>query len=63
MRFHTALALGATLSGALAAVVPSDGSLASRGAQEKYLVELAPDQTRWVTEDEKWALKLVCLQW
>ena len=26
----------------------------------KYLIELAPSETRWVTEEEKWALKLVC---
>lgn len=26
---------------------------------EKYLVELAPGQTRWVTEDEKWELRRV----
>lgn len=26
---------------------------------EKYLVELAPGETRWVTEDEKWELRRV----
>lgn len=26
---------------------------------EKYLVELAPGQTRWVTEEEKWELRRV----
>ena len=24
-----------------------------------YLIELSPDETRWVTEDEKWALRRV----
>lgn len=28
-------------------------------SSEKYLIELAPYQTRWVTEEEKWELKLV----
>ena len=27
---------------------------------EKYLIELAPGNTRWVTEDEKWELRRVC---
>lgn len=26
---------------------------------EKYLVELSPSDRRWVTEDEKWALRRV----
>jgi len=26
---------------------------------DKYLVELAPGETRWVTEDEKWDLRRV----
>ena len=26
---------------------------------EKYLIELAPGETRWVTEDEKWELRRV----
>jgi leucyl aminopeptidase len=26
---------------------------------EKYLIELNPGETRWVTEDDKWALKRV----
>lgn len=26
---------------------------------EKFLVELAPGETRWVTEDEKWELRRV----
>jgi leucyl aminopeptidase len=27
------------------------------GSQERYLIELGPDERRWVTEAEKWALK------
>jgi leucyl aminopeptidase len=34
---------------------------------EKFLIELAPGETQWVTEDDKWALRRVsrvsfCLQ-
>ena len=28
---------------------------------EKFLVELAPGETKWVTEDEKWERRRVCL--
>lgn len=28
---------------------------------DKYLIELAPGDTRWVTEDEKWALRRASL--
>lgn len=27
---------------------------------DKYLIELAPGDTQWVTEDDKWALRRVC---
>lgn len=27
------------------------------GSQERYLIELGPEERRWVTESEKWALK------
>lgn len=28
---------------------------------DQYLIELSPGETRWVTEDEKWALRRVCI--
>ncbi|KAL2836510.1 hypothetical protein BJY01DRAFT_238229 [Aspergillus pseudoustus] len=62
MKLSTALALGATAStGAWAYAIPQQEVLESPNIhheQEKYLVELAPYETRWVTEEEKWALKL-----
>ena len=27
--------------------------------QGEYLIELAPGETRWITEDDKWALRRV----
>jgi leucyl aminopeptidase len=27
---------------------------------DRYLVELAPGETQWVTEEEKWELRRVC---
>jgi hypothetical protein len=31
------------------------------GPEDQYLIELHPGETRWVTEDEKWALRRVGL--
>lgn len=49
MKFVALLALSAT---ALAASIPSQH-------EGKFLIELAPGETRWVTEDQKFELKLV----
>ncbi|KAL2837751.1 hypothetical protein BJX68DRAFT_249561 [Aspergillus pseudodeflectus] len=62
MKLSTALALGATAStGTWAYAVPQQDVLENPNIhheQEQYLIELAPYETRWVTEEEKWALKL-----
>ena len=65
MKFLAPVVLGAIAStGALAAAVPKPQQeplidLPIHYEQERYLVELAPGKTRWVTEEEKWSLKLV----
>lgn len=59
MKFLAPLALSAS---ALAAVIPQEPlgpSIVQNTQQPKWLIELAPYTTRWVTEEEKWALKLV----
>ncbi|KAJ5895388.1 Leucine aminopeptidase 1 [Penicillium taxi] len=61
MKFLTLFALSATASTALAAVIPQAPlaqSVIQTSQQAKWLIELAPYTTRWVTEEEKWALKL-----
>lgn len=60
MKFLT-LALSATAS-AMVIVNPEQQPLAPsivQNPQSKSLIELAPYRTRWVTEEEKWSLKLV----
>lgn len=55
------LVLSATAT-ALALVNPEQQPLAPslvQNPQSKSLIELAPYQTRWVTDEEKWSLKLV----
>lgn len=59
MRFLAALALGATLSSHVLAVPVSESDAGQ--AQEQFLVQVAEDQTKWVTEDGKLALKKVCI--
>jgi leucyl aminopeptidase len=67
MKLSTALTLGAAVQLSSAAAVPQQVPLGSHPLEntqlpsEKYLIELAPYQTRWVTEEEKWELKLVRL--
>ena len=35
-------------------------SVLGNNDQDLYLVELGPGQTRWIAEEEKWALRRVC---
>lgn len=70
MKIPTIVTLGAAAQVASAAVVSyeqtpladqiTDTTSKSPVSQtEKYLVELSPFDTLWVTEEEKWELKLV----
>ena len=66
MKFSTTIALSATASTVLAAVIPQvplGPSIVQNSQQTKWLIELAPYTTRWVTEEEKWELKLVSSSW
>lgn len=40
-------------------VVLGDSQQAAIVEADKYLIELAPGETQWVTEDDKWALRRV----
>lgn len=67
MKLQAVLALGAAIQSTSAAAVPYEQTLLDKTPSskaplpqtEKYLIELAPYDTRWVTEEEKWELKLV----
>jgi bacterial leucyl aminopeptidase len=67
MKLQNVLALGAAIQSTSAAAVPyGQAPLAEQPSTktslphaEKFLIELAPYDTRWVTEEEKWELKLV----
>lgn len=53
-----AVSLVATAT-ALSIARPDQVALGVTSEVEKYLIELSPGETRWVTEDEKWALRRV----
>ena len=54
-----AVSLAATAT-ALSVARPDQAALGVTPEVEKYLIELSPGETRWVTEDEKWVLRRVC---
>lgn len=44
-------------------VIPDDNQafLGNNVQSDKYLVELGPGETRWISEEDKWSLKRVCV--
>jgi len=41
---------------------PDQAIIGNEGADDDdYLIELAPGETRWIKEDEKWELRRVCI--
>ena len=60
MKYINLLAVSlATTTTALSILNPNQAVLGDSPEVERYLIELEPGETRWVTEDEKWALKRV----
>ena len=58
MKLSSVLALSAATS--VLARVPDHLQQAPLVNEEKFLIELGPGETRWITEDEKWELRRVC---
>ncbi len=61
MRYIHQLALAATAVTGLSISLHQQEVLHEQvpASYEKFLIELQPGETRWVSEDEKWALKRV----
>lgn len=60
MKCLSILAVSLTVTAtALSIARPDQAALGVTSEVEKYLIELSPGETRWVTEDEKWALRRV----
>ena len=61
-----ALLLALTAAAAPALSLPNDNHQAplnggNAGDVERFLLELSPGETLWGTEEEKWALRRVCV--
>lgn len=62
MKFSSATALAACATAATARFIEpfeADNVQLAPNSDDKFLIELAPGETRWVTEDEKWELRRV----
>ena len=60
MKLFAALAAIAATASAIAASEPKQAILGKDAELERFLIELGPGETRWITEDEKWELRRVC---
>lgn len=62
MKFSTVsiLALSAAAVNARFIEAHEKDQVVISNVEEKYLIELSPGETRWVTEEEKWELRRVC---
>ncbi len=59
---HGVMVLGLSTAVATSSVSRSQQALFQIDAKiDRYLIELAPGETRWIREDEKWALRKVCV--
>ena len=60
MKYLSLLAiLFATTATTLSVVHPDQAVLGEAVEAKKYLIEVGQDDTRWITEDEKWVLRRV----
>lgn len=63
MKLPSLLSLGVAASTTIVAAVPDQkpiGDTIEDVHLGKFLIELGPGDTRWVTEEEKWGLRRVC---
>lgn len=61
MKFVSVFALSVAATATASSILrPDQAVLGDDSSSEKYHIELSPGNTRWVTEDEKWALRRVC---
>ncbi len=60
MKYYSLLAGLLTTTATALSIVQSDQAvLGETAGAERYLIELGPGDTRWITEDEKWVLRRV----
>ena len=59
MKLQSFLVVVLGVANAVSQVDHNQAVLGSSEEADKYLIELSPGETRWVTEDQKWELKRV----
>ena len=60
MKLSLALAACAALTSALPEKYSDQSVLHNAASGDRFLIELAPGDTRWISEDDKWELRRVC---
>lgn len=60
MKLSLALALCAALTSALSEGYSDQSVLHNAASGDRFLIELGPGDTRWISEDDKWELRRVC---
>ena len=59
MKFCSLAVIGLATTVLALSISEPDQTILANDDQDLYLVELNPGETRWVAEDEKWALRRV----
>ena len=52
--------VGFSTAAATFSILKHDQLVLGNNDRDLYLIELGPGYTRWIAEDEKWALRRVC---
>jgi leucyl aminopeptidase len=61
MKIISTLLTFAAAASALSLLEPDQAVLGDDAPLERFLIELGPGDTRWISEDEKWSLRRVRL--
>lgn len=60
MKIFLALAVCTALTSALSTGYSDQSVLHNAASADRFLIELGPGDTRWISEDDKWELRRVC---
>ena len=59
MKLIAPIAAGLSTAAALSFFRPDQAVIDPAVAEERFLIETSPGETRWIREDEKWSLRRV----
>jgi leucyl aminopeptidase len=61
MKLSILLAAASLGSAVASPIAPQEQEVLQQPENDLYLIELSPGETRWIAEDDKWALRRVLL--